>query len=114
MMRDVKGTGGRIAVVAGPVLVHTGGVEHFSALIRQGFVDVVLAGRLLAVHDIKVRAVGITGHRSGGRRQLIVQYWQETTYTDESNYDLATRFINDAVWDALYRDVLRGFQELKR
>ena len=45
--------------------------------------------------------------------RLIVQYWQETTYTDESNYDLGTRSINDAVWDALYRDVLRDFQESK-
>jgi len=57
-MRDVKGTGGRIAVVAGPVLVHTGGVEHFSALIRQGFVDVVLAGNALAVHDIEFALSG--------------------------------------------------------
>ncbi len=45
--------------------------------------------------------------------RLIVQYWQETTYTDESNYDLATRAINDAVWNALYRDVLRDLQEAK-
>jgi len=45
--------------------------------------------------------------------RLIVQHWQETTYTDESNYDLATRSINDAVWDALYRDVLRDLQEAK-
>ncbi len=58
MMRDVKGAGGRIAVVAGPVVVHTGGVEHFSALIRQGFVDVVLAGNALAVHDIEFALSG--------------------------------------------------------
>src|SRR5215510_8419342 len=45
--------------------------------------------------------------------RLIVQQWQETTYTDESNYDLATRSINDLVWNALYRDVLRDFQEAK-
>lgn len=45
--------------------------------------------------------------------RLIVQYWQETTYTDESNYDLGTRSINDAVWNALYRDVLRDLQESK-
>jgi len=45
--------------------------------------------------------------------RLIVQYWQETTYTDESNYDLATRSIHDAVWNALYRDVLRDLQESK-
>jgi hypothetical protein len=45
--------------------------------------------------------------------RLILQYWQETTYTDESNYDLSTRAINDAVWNALYRDVLRDLQESK-
>jgi hypothetical protein len=45
--------------------------------------------------------------------RLITQYWQETTYTDESNYDLSTREINDAVWNALYRDALRDFQEAK-
>jgi hypothetical protein len=46
--------------------------------------------------------------------RLIVQYWQETTYTDESNYDLSTREINDAVWNALFRDVLADFQESAR
>src|SRR5919109_921030 len=58
MMRDVKKGGGRIAVVAGPVVVHTGGVEHFSELIRCGFVDVVLAGNALAVHDIEFALSG--------------------------------------------------------
>jgi arginine dihydrolase len=58
MMRDVKSSGGRIAVVAGPVVVHTGGVEHFSALIRQGYVNVVLAGNALAVHDIEYALSG--------------------------------------------------------
>jgi len=58
MMRDVKRGGGRIAVVAGPVVVHTGGVEHFSEIIRQGYVDVVLAGNALAVHDIEFALSG--------------------------------------------------------
>jgi lysine-ketoglutarate reductase/saccharopine dehydrogenase-like protein (TIGR00300 family) len=58
MMRDVKQAGGRIAVVAGPVVVHTGGVEHFSELIRRGFVDVVLAGNALAVHDVEFALSG--------------------------------------------------------
>src|SRR6187455_444964 len=58
MMREVKKSGGRIAVVAGPVVVHTGGVEHFSALIRLGFVDVVLAGNALAVHDVEFALSG--------------------------------------------------------
>ena len=58
MMREVKNAGGRIAVVAGPVVVHTGGVEHFSEIIRGGFVDVVLAGNALAVHDIEYALSG--------------------------------------------------------
>jgi len=58
MMEDVKKSGGRIAVVAGPVVVHTGGVEHFGTLIRKGYVDVVLAGNALAVHDIEYATIG--------------------------------------------------------
>jgi lysine-ketoglutarate reductase/saccharopine dehydrogenase-like protein (TIGR00300 family) len=58
MMRDVKRNGGRIAVVAGPVVVHTGGAEYFSQLIRLGYVDVVLAGNALAVHDIEYALSG--------------------------------------------------------
>jgi lysine-ketoglutarate reductase/saccharopine dehydrogenase-like protein (TIGR00300 family) len=53
MMADVKRTGGRIAFVAGPVLVHTGGASHFCDLIRAGYVDVLLAGNALAVHDVE-------------------------------------------------------------
>jgi lysine-ketoglutarate reductase/saccharopine dehydrogenase-like protein (TIGR00300 family) len=44
--------------VAGPVVVHTGGVEHFTSLIRQGYVNVVLAGNALAVHDIEFALSG--------------------------------------------------------
>ncbi len=58
MMEEIKKAGGRIAVVAGPVVVHTGGVEHFGALIRKGYVDVVLAGNALAVHDIEYATIG--------------------------------------------------------
>ena len=58
MMRHVKTSGGRIAVVAGPVVVHTGGVEHFSELIRLGYVNALLAGNALAVHDIEYALSG--------------------------------------------------------
>ena len=58
MMQHVRATGGRIAVVAGPVVVHTGGVEHFSELVRLGYVDVLLAGNALAVHDIEYALSG--------------------------------------------------------
>lgn len=58
MMRRVKAGGGRIAFVAGPVVVHTGGSQYFCDLIRRGFVDVLLSGNALAVHDIEVAFSG--------------------------------------------------------
>ena len=58
MMRDVKTEGGRIAVVAGPVVIHTGGSPHFQELIRGAYVDVLLAGNALAVHDVEQALFG--------------------------------------------------------
>ena len=58
MMQEVKAAGGRIAVVAGPVIVHTGGSPHFQELIRAGYVDVLLAGNALAVHDVEQALFG--------------------------------------------------------
>jgi lysine-ketoglutarate reductase/saccharopine dehydrogenase-like protein (TIGR00300 family) len=58
MIRDVKTEGGRIAVVAGPVVIHTGGSPHFQELIRGAYVDVLLAGNALAVHDVEQALFG--------------------------------------------------------
>ena len=58
MMQETKAAGGRIAVVAGPVVVHTGGGAYFQDLIRGGFVDVLLAGNALAVHDVEQALFG--------------------------------------------------------
>ena len=58
LMRRVKAAGGRIAFVAGPVVVHTGGSQYFCDLIRLGYVDVLLSGNALAVHDIEVALSG--------------------------------------------------------
>jgi lysine-ketoglutarate reductase/saccharopine dehydrogenase-like protein (TIGR00300 family) len=58
MMQEIKAAGGRIAVVAGPVVVHTGGAAYFQDLIRSGYVDVVLSGNALAVHDVEQALFG--------------------------------------------------------
>lgn len=58
LMRRVKLDGGRIAFVAGPVVVHTGGSQYFCDLIALGYVDVLLSGNALAVHDIEVAMSG--------------------------------------------------------
>lgn len=43
--------------------------------------------------------------------KMVAQYWTETTYTDEANYDLIGRNINGAHWIILYRDVLKDLDE---
>jgi lysine-ketoglutarate reductase/saccharopine dehydrogenase-like protein (TIGR00300 family) len=59
MMRAAKAAEeGRIAFVAGPVVVHTGGADYFCDLIRLGYVDVILSGNALAVHDIEAALSG--------------------------------------------------------
>ncbi len=58
MLRETRRSGGRIAFVAGPVVVHSGGAAYFAELIRQGYVDVILAGNALAVHDVESALFG--------------------------------------------------------
>lgn len=58
LMRRVKQDGGKIAFVAGPVVVHTGGSQYFCELIANGYVNVLLSGNALAVHDIEVAMSG--------------------------------------------------------
>ncbi len=58
MMIEVKRAGGKIAVVAGPVVIHTGGIEYFCQLVRGGWIDVLLSGNALAVHDIEYALYG--------------------------------------------------------
>ncbi len=53
MIKDVKRRNDRIAIVAGPVVIHSGGVSYLGDLIKKGFVDVLLAGNALAVHDVE-------------------------------------------------------------
>ena len=58
MLRETRARGEKICFVAGPVVVHTGGGEYFGELIQQGFVDVLLSGNALAVHDIEAALSG--------------------------------------------------------
>jgi arginine dihydrolase len=58
VMRDTKARGQTIVFVAGPVVVHTGGAEYFTELIRRGWVNVLLSGNALAVHDAELALFG--------------------------------------------------------
>ena len=60
----------KVIVVAGPVVVHTGGVAGLSALIRKGSVQAVLSGNALGVHDIEAALFGTSlGVRLADGRQ---------------------------------------------
>lgn len=45
--------------------------------------------------------------------RLWAQQWAQTTYADESNYDLITRNVNGNAWNILYAEVIRDLEEMK-
>ena len=47
-MRRGKAGSGKILVVAGPAVIHTGSSELFSQLVRNGYVNLLFAGNALA------------------------------------------------------------------
>ena len=60
----------RVVVVAGPVVVHTGGVAGLAALIRNGWVQALLSGNALGVHDVEAALFGTSlGIRMSDGRQ---------------------------------------------
>ena len=57
-MRRWREQKGKIVVVAGPVVIHTGGGEHLAKLIHNGYVQALLGGNAIAVHDIEQALLG--------------------------------------------------------
>jgi hypothetical protein len=59
-----------IVIVAGPVVVHTGGNVPLASMIRTGWVNALLAGNALGVHDIEASIIGTSlGIRVSDGRQ---------------------------------------------
>ncbi len=57
-LRQIRDQGGRVVVTAGPVVIHTGGGEHLAKLIREGYVQALLGGNAIAVHDMEQSLLG--------------------------------------------------------
>jgi lysine-ketoglutarate reductase/saccharopine dehydrogenase-like protein (TIGR00300 family) len=57
-LRQLRDRGGRVVVTAGPVVIHTGGSQHLARLIREGYVQALLGGNAIAVHDIEQSLMG--------------------------------------------------------
>ncbi len=57
-LRQIRDRAGKVVVTAGPVVIHTGGAQHLSRLIREGYVQGLLGGNAIAVHDIEQALMG--------------------------------------------------------
>jgi len=58
LVRHVISKKQKVVAVAGPVVVHTGGVAGLAALIRNGCVHALLSGNALGVHDVEAALFG--------------------------------------------------------
>jgi lysine-ketoglutarate reductase/saccharopine dehydrogenase-like protein (TIGR00300 family) len=57
-IKEVKKRGGKIAIVSGPAVVHTGSGPILASMIKEGFIDLIFAGNALATHDIESALYG--------------------------------------------------------
>ncbi len=57
-MHRTKKAGGKIVMVGGPAIVHTGAADSVAELVRSGYIHGMLAGNALAVHDIEYATMG--------------------------------------------------------
>jgi lysine-ketoglutarate reductase/saccharopine dehydrogenase-like protein (TIGR00300 family) len=142
-MRAARDGEGKILVVAGPAVVHTGSRDLFSWLIEQGYVQVLFAGNALATHDIEQSfydtSLGISmshgraaeeGHehhlrsinrirRLGGLRQAVEQGVLKNgimyqCVTRNIPYVLAGSIRDDGPLPDVIADVLKAQDEMRR
>src|ERR1017187_5197295 len=70
LIEHSRAAGHKIIAVAGPVVVHTGGAPPLSKLIREGYINSLLSGNALGVHDIENALLGTSlGIRQSDGRQ---------------------------------------------
>ncbi len=55
---EVHRDGGKIALVGGPAIIHTGADRALAEIIRKGYINVLFAGNALATHDIEYNLFG--------------------------------------------------------
>jgi lysine-ketoglutarate reductase/saccharopine dehydrogenase-like protein (TIGR00300 family) len=57
-IKEIKQRGGKICMVAGPAIIHSGAGPYLAQLIREGYVDVLLGGNAIAAHDVESALYG--------------------------------------------------------
>lgn len=95
-----------------PVLVLGACKKNMTDLNYNPKVATTVQGEMLFTNAEKAFAdVMTTPNVNTGIFELISQYWAETTYPQESQYDLGNRDIPLNWWNVLYRDVIQDFNQ---
>ena len=95
-----------------PLLVLGACKKNMTDLNHNPKVATTVQGEMLFTNAEKAFAdVMTTPNVNTGIFELISQYWAETTYPQESQYDLGNRDIPLNWWNVLYRDVIQDFNQ---
>ncbi|MFQ5847313.1 MAG: TIGR00300 family protein [Candidatus Methylomirabilales bacterium] len=142
-MRATKHAGGKILVVGGPAIVHTGGGPDLERLIEAKYVDVLFGGNGLAVHDIESALFGTSlgvsldrgvpardahdhhmraintiracgGIRQAVRKGLLARGIMHACVTHRVPFVLAGSIRDDGPLPDVITDVLRAQDEMRR
>lgn len=57
-IKEIKGRGEKVLLVAGPAIIHTGAGVYLSEIITAGYIDLLFAGNALALHDLENAVYG--------------------------------------------------------
>lgn len=57
-IKEIKDNNGKIILVGGPAVIHTGCSQIVADLINEGYIDKIFAGNALATHDIECALYG--------------------------------------------------------
>ena len=57
-LKKMRENGDKVVVVAGPVVIHTGGGPALASIIKKGYISGFLGGNAIAVHDIEAQFYG--------------------------------------------------------
>lgn len=76
--------------------------------------QVVPSGTLFANATVSLFDFMASTNVNVNNLRLWAQHWTETTYTDESNYELNERDVNGYTWDILYATVERDIRDARQ
>ena len=57
-MKETRAHGGKILVVAGPAIIHSGAAPTLARIIRAGYVQALFGGNAIATHDVEAALLG--------------------------------------------------------